>query len=156
MCQYLSFGPNSPQGGLVEPAELASWFACELLAASPQAQASWPLLAGDLASWRLEHWLESKPLKGLTTRDRRAKENPQWPRRKPSKSQGVREPVSNVGNGRTKGWKDRPFFPPRFPGPSSSAFPGHSMSDNVRVGWRRRGPSSPVLVASHWWQRFDV
>jgi len=37
MCQYLSFGPNSPQGGLVEPAELASWFACELLAASPQA-----------------------------------------------------------------------------------------------------------------------
>ena len=99
---------------------------------------------------------ESEPLKGLTTRDRRAKENPRWPRRWPSKSQGVREPVSNVGKGRTKGWKDRPSFPPRFPGPSSSPFPGSSMSDNMGVEWGTRGPSSLVFVDPHWWQRFGV
>lgn len=34
MCQYLSFGPNCPQRGLVECTELAAWFICVLLIAS--------------------------------------------------------------------------------------------------------------------------
>lgn len=38
MCQYLSFGPNCPQGGLVECAEMVTWFICVVLIASPTVQ----------------------------------------------------------------------------------------------------------------------
>lgn len=73
---------------------------------------------------------ESGAFKGLRSLDRRAKENPWWPGRKPIESQGICDRVSNVGKCRTKGWRDRPSFPP---GSSSSSFPGSSTGYNP--GW---------------------
>ena len=60
MCQYLSFGPNSPQRGPVERGELAALFARELLTASRKGrrrshcrQRNWHL-RGQSTGWRVK------------------------------------------------------------------------------------------------------
>lgn len=46
MCQYLSFGPDCPQRGLVECPELSAWLVCVLLIASAIVNAPQPLPTG--------------------------------------------------------------------------------------------------------------
>lgn len=137
MCQYLPFGPNCPQRGLVECAELAALVSLCALGFFSHCVSTRAAMCRGTTSQRPRALAgESRHWKGLRTLDWRARKDPWWPGRKadPSKLPGIWLGF-NGGKCRTKGVKreTHPSPPASRASFSSSRFPG-SSAGSVAVG----------------------
>lgn len=154
MCQYLSFGPNSPQRGPVERTELA--------ARAPVSSGPLLVRAGAVAAVGRGIGIsearalagESRVFKGLRSLDRRAKENPWGPGGSPGNHKAFVTGFQMWENVEQKDGEIGHPFHQGLPPPVSQEAPLVIILVGGG-GWGGCG-SSLAFVAYHWLQRFNI